>query len=190
VVLATGCGSQPAHPNQLNSFDGTSYDSLTLAHGALFSLRAQVAVSYPKYAPVFNQAAASYSAAYSAYALYRTNPSDESALSVATANLVISIVALENTFQNDMQVSPGIVAGVSGKARTLLQKAARQHVTVSDILTELEIAAAVARTIPAASAYAGLASMVIEATSEALAAETAQAGQPIDLTLIQPVATI
>ena len=190
LVLATGCGSQPTHPNQLNTFDGASYDTLTLAHGALTSLRAQVAVSYPKYVPVFNEAAASYAAAYNAYALYRTNPSDESALSVATANLTVSIVALENSFQSDMQVTPSVVADVRRKARTLLEKAARQHVTVSDILTELEIAAAIAEAIPSTSTYASLASMVIQATSEALAAEAEQAGQPIDLTTIQPVATL
>jgi hypothetical protein len=37
-LLASGCGSQPPHPNQLNAFDGATYDSLTVAHGALSSL--------------------------------------------------------------------------------------------------------------------------------------------------------
>jgi len=190
LVLATGCGTQPAHPNQLNAFDGASYDTLTLAHGALTSLRAQVSVGYPKYVPLFNEAADAYAATYNAYALYRTNPADPSAVTVAISNLTISVIALENSFQTDMQVSPSVVAGIRKKAETLRQRAAGQNVTVSDILTELEIAAAVAKTIPAASVYAGLASMVIEATSQALAAESASAGQPIDLTTIQPVATL
>jgi len=190
VVLATGCGTQTAHPNQLNAFDGASYDSLTLAHGALTSLRAQVSVSYPKYTPLFNEAADTYAATYNAYALYRANPTDTSALTVEIANLTVSIVALENSFQTDMQVPPSVVAGIRKKAEGLRARAAGQNVTVSDILTELEIAAAVARTVPAASVYAGLASMVIEATSEALAAEAASAGQPIDLTTIQPVAAL
>jgi hypothetical protein len=190
AVLATGCGTQPTHPNQLNTFDGASYDTLTLAHGALASLRTQVVVSFPKYVPVFNEAAVSYAVAFDAYALYRTNPSDESALVVAAGNLTLSIVALENSFQTGMQVPPGIVTDVRRKARALLEEAARQRLTVSDILTELEIAAALAESIPATSSYAGLASMVIEATSQALAAESAQAGQPIDLTTIQPIAAI
>ncbi len=190
VVLATGCGNQPAHPNQLNAFDGSAYDSLTLAHGALTSLRAQVVVSYPKYAPLFNEAADSYAATFNAYALYRTSPSDTAALTVAISNLTVSIVALENSFQTDMQVSPAVVAGIRKKAKTLRARAAGGNVTVSDILTELEIAAAIARAIPSASVYAGLASMVIQATSQALAAEAASAGQPIDLTTIQPIAVI
>jgi hypothetical protein len=190
LVLATGCGTQPAHPNQLNTFDGASFDTLTLAHGALTSLRAQVSVAYPKYIPLFNEAADAYAATYSAYALYRTNPADPSAVTVALSNLTISIIALENSFQADMQVSPSVVAGIRKKALTLRQRAAGQNVTVSDILTELEIAAAVARAVPAASVYAALASMVIEASSQALAAESASAGQPIDLATIQPVATI
>jgi len=190
LVWAAGCGTQPAHPNQLNAFDGASYDTLTLAHGALSSLRAQVSVGYPKYVPLFNEAADAYAATESAYALYRTNPADPSAVTVAISNLTISIIALENSFQSDMQVSPAVVAGIRKKAESLRQRAAGQRVTVSDILTELEIAAAVAKAVPAASVYAGLASMVIEATSQALAAESASAGQPIDLSTIQPVAAL
>jgi hypothetical protein len=190
VVLATGCGTQTSHPNQLNAFDGASYDTLTLAHGALTSLRAQVSVSYPKYTPLFNEAADAYAATFNAYALYRTSPTDASALTVAISNLTISVIALENSFQTDMQVPPSVVTGIRKKAQSLRARAAGQNVTVSDILTELEIAAAVARAVPAASVYAGLASMVIEATSQALAAESASAGQAIDLTTIQPVAAL
>ncbi len=190
VVMATGCGTQTSYPNQLNAFDGASYSTLTLAHGALTSLRAQISVSYPKYAPVFNGAADAYTVAYNAYAAYRTNPSDSAALTVELSNLTVSIVALENAFQTDMQASPAMVASIRNKAKTLRMRAAGQNVTVSDVLTELEIASAVAETIPGASAYAGIASMVIEATSAALTAESASAGQPIDLTTIQPVATL
>lgn len=190
VVFATGCGTQTPHPNQLSAFDGASYDTLTLTHGALTSLRAQVAVSYPKYAPVFNQAAGSYAAAYDAYAVYRSNPKDPAALTVAVANLTVSLVALENSFQSDLQPSPALVKSVHDKARTLKARAAGQKLTVSDVLTELEIAAAIARAIPATQSYAGIASMVIAATSEALAEESASAGQPINLSTIQPVSTI
>jgi hypothetical protein len=187
VSLSTGCGTQTAHPNQLNAFDGGSYDTLTLAHGALTSLRAQVSISYPKYAPVFNEAADAYVTSYNAYALYRLNPKDQAGLMVAIANLTVSIVALEDSFQSDMQASPAHVKSVRNRARTLRDRAAGEHLTVSDLLTELEIAAAIARAIPAAQSYAAIASMVIAATSEAVAAETASSGQAIDLATIHPV---
>jgi hypothetical protein len=75
------------------------------------------------------------------------------------------------------------------KAVTLRTQAGR-NVTISDILTELEIAASIAQAIPAGQPYAQLAAVVIEATSQALVAEDATAGQPIDLSTIQPVAPI
>jgi hypothetical protein len=69
-------------------------------------------------------------------------------------------------------------------------KAAARNISVSDVLTELEVAATIAQTIPAASAYANLASMVVDATAQAVAAYNAASGQPIDLTTIQPVPAI
>jgi hypothetical protein len=189
LFLATGCGSQPSHPNQINALDGATYDTMTLAHGALTSLRAQVSFSYPKYVPVFNQAAAAYGPAFNAYAAFRTNPSDQAEMGVEIDNLTVSIIALENAFQTDMNVSASTVAQVEKQAKKLRQSIS-DRVTVSDILTELEIAAAVARTVPAAAPYAALAQVVITSTSEALAAEIAAAGQPIDLTTIQPIAAI
>jgi hypothetical protein len=187
--LASGCGSQPAHPNQLNTFDGTTYDTLTVTHGALLSLRAEVVSSYPKYAPVFNQAAAAYAMAFNAYSLYRTTGTNQADISVQLGNLTVSIVALENTFLNDMHASSANVIHVRRKAKRMRARAAAS-VTISDILTELEIAAAVAKTIPSAQPYAALAQIVIEATSQAVAAEVAAAGQAIDLSTIQPVAAI
>jgi len=187
LILATGCGSQPSHPNQINAFDGASYDSLTLAHAALTSIQAGVFVSYPKYTAVFNEAAAAYGTAYNAYSLYRVNPNEQAELSVQLNNLTVSIVSLENAFQADLKASPQDVVTIQKKAKKLRQTAG---VAVSDILTELEIAAAVARTIPAASPYAGLAELVINATSQALAAEISASGQPIDLTTIQPLPQI
>jgi len=189
-LLATGCGTQPSHPNQLNAFDGASFDTLTLAHGALTSLRTQIAANYPSYDAEFDEAAASYAAAYNAYALYRVQTGSQAELTVAIDNLTVSIVALENVFETDMHASPAVIQATRKRAETLRQRAAGSNVTVSDILTELEIAAAVARAIPTAGPYAALASMVIEATSQALADELTETGQPIDLSVIQPVAAI
>jgi hypothetical protein len=190
ILFAGGCGIQTSHPNQINAFDGATYDSLLLAHGALTSLQANVTVGYPKYAPLFNQASASYNAAYAGYAAFRVQPTTQAEVSVVIGNLTIAIVALENAFQSDMQASPAAVANIRAHAKRLRTSAKQAGVTISDILTELEIAAAVAHTIPGAGPYAALAEMVIESTSAALAAEIAAAGQPIDLSLIQPIPAI
>jgi hypothetical protein len=186
-VLTIGCGTQPNHPNQLNTFDGATYDTLTVAHGALGSLRAQISASYPKYVPQFNQAASAYEVAFQAYSLYRTDQSNQSQLSLAIANLTVSVIGLESTFQSDMNASPAALANVQSRAKKM-RAAAR--VSISDILTELEIAAAVARTIPPAAPYAILAELVIGATSQAVAAESAASGHAIDLTTIAPIAAI
>jgi hypothetical protein len=186
-VLTIGCGTQPNHPNQLNTFDGATYDTLTVAHGALGSLRAQISASYPKYVPQFNQAASAYEVAFQAYSLYRTDQSNQSQLSLAIANLTVSVVGLESTLQSDMNASPAVVANIQGRAKKMRATA---RVSISDILTELEIAAAVARTIPPAAPYAILAELVIGATSQAVAADTAASGHAIDLTTISPITPI
>ena len=67
---------------------------------------------------------------------------------------------------------------------------ATARVSISDIFTELQIAAAIAQTIPPAAPYAILAQLVIDATRQALAAQTAAASQPIDLSTISPVPAI
>jgi hypothetical protein len=190
ILFASGCGTQTGHPNQINAFDGATYDNLLLAHGALYSLEANVTAGYPKYAPMFNQASASYNAAYAAYSNFRVQPASQAEVAVMIGNLTVAIVALENVFQVDMQASPAAVANVRAHAKRARASAKQAGVTISDILTELEIAAAVAHTIPQTGPYAGIAEMVIESTSAALAAEIAAAGQPIDLSLIQPIPAI
>jgi hypothetical protein len=187
LMLATGCGTQPNHPNQLDTFDGATYDSLTLAHAALSSLRTQISAGYPKYVPQFNQAASAYVVAFQSYSLYRTDRSNASQLSLAIANLTVSVTGLEAVFQSDMQASPAAVANVQSRAMKIRATA---HVSISDIFTELQIAAAVAQTIPPAAPYAMLAQLVIDATRQALAAQTAAASQPIDLSTISPVPAI
>lgn len=188
ILITTGCSSEPNHPNQLNTFDGASYDSLTLAHGALLSLRVQVSVNYPKYIPVFNEAAASYATALDAYTVYRAN-GNAAAVSVALNNLAVSIVALEDSFQADLHVSPNTVLKLRGRAAKL-RAAAGPQITVSEILTDLELAATIAEAIPATQPYSALAAMIIQATQQALAAQTAASGQPIDLSTIQAIAAI
>ena len=189
VVLATSsCSNQP-HPNQINAFDGASYDSLTLAHGALAALRAPIASQYIQYSSVFNQAATTYAVAYDAYSLFRTSPETQANVAVAIGNLTVSIVALENAVESGMQV-PATRALAIRKQATRIRKAAGSNTSVADILTELEIAAAIAQGVDPSQPYSGLALLVIDATNQALAAKSAATGQPIDLSTIQPVAPI
>lgn len=190
VTLATsGCKPQSEHPNQISTFDGVSYDSLTAAHGALSSLRSSISANYGQYVPGFNEAAAAYSTAFSAYSLYRTNPNNQAAVAVAISNLTVSVVALENAFQSGMHVSPNAVAKARAKAQKM-RDAARQTITLSDILTELEIAAQIAEAVPGTQPYSTLAAMVINATEQAIAALKSASGQLIDLSTIQPISPI
>lgn len=191
LLITTGCKDQPNHPNQMNAFDGASYDTLTLAHGALSSLRSQVSTLYPQYASEFNEAAAAYSTAAAAYSLYRTQATSAGQAQVTNAinNLTLSVVVLENTFEADMHVSAENDRRIRAEA-AVFRKAAGSHISAADILTALEIAASVAETVPSAEPYAKLAAMVIAATDAALNAEDAAAGQLIDLSTIQSIPPI
>lgn len=191
ALISTGCKTQPAHPNQINTFDGTSYDSLTLAQGALTSLRGQVSTAYQRYAPEFNRTAAAYSTALNGYAVYRTavTAGNQAQVGAAIQNLTLSIVLLENTFEADMHASPTSTQKIRAHAARI-RSGAGASVSALDILTELEIAASIAQAIPQAQPYAALAAVVIAATAEAVAAENAAAGQPIDLSTLRPIAPI
>ena len=147
ILFASGCGSQASHPNQLNTFDGATYNTLLLAHGALASLEANVTTTYPKYAPIFNQAAAAYGVAYTSYASFRVTPTTQAEVAVTIDNLTIAIVALENAFESDMHASAASIAESRARARRIRAAAKEAGISVSDLLTELEIAAAVASTI-------------------------------------------
>jgi hypothetical protein len=188
-INTTGCNTQPNHPNQLNTFDGASYDSLTVAHAALASFRVEVTGKQQQYTSVFNQAAAAYTTAFQAYSLYRATPTNQSAVAVGIANLAVSIVSLENAFQSSLHVPADTVLNVRRKATKLRANAAGK-ITISDILTELEIAAAIAQNVPGAAPYAGLAAIIINATQQALAAQNSTSGQAINLSSIQPIPLI
>lgn len=189
LIFCTGCNNQPTHPNQINAFDGASYDSLTVAHAALTSLRVSVSTTQQQYTSPFNQAAETYATAYTAYVAYRTAQTNQPALALAIADLTTSMTALENVFQTDMKAAPADVA----RARTAavqFRATFGTRITVSEILTELEIAASVAATIPATQPYSTLAEIVIKMAQDSLAAFGANSGQAIDLSTIQPIAFI
>jgi hypothetical protein len=189
TISTTACNTQSNHPNQINAFDGVSYDSLTVAHAALASFRIQVSTNDKQYVSVFNETAAAYSTAFNAYSLYRANQSNQAEVSVSIVNLTVSIVSLENAIQAALHVSPETVLKVHEKAGKI-RATANPRITVSDILTELEIAAAIAKTVSGTQPYSGLAAIVINATEQALAALNSVSGQAIDLSTIQPVALI
>jgi hypothetical protein len=188
TILTVACNTQPTHSNQINAFDGASYNSLTVAHAALASLRIQVSTDR-QYISVFNEAVAAYSTAFYAYSLYRADQSNQAEVSVDIANLTVSVVSLENAFQPAMHVSPQVVLNVRAKAARM-RATATPRISISDILTELEIAASIAATVPATQPYSGLAAIIINATRQALAAQSSASGQPIDLSTIQPILPI
>jgi hypothetical protein len=186
--FCTACSPQAKHPNQLSVFDGASYDSLTVAHAALASLRQTVSLSYPQYKDAFNQAAASYELAFDAYSTFRSFPANEPQTAMAIGNLTVSMGDLENAFQNGMHAQSKVVRSV--RQRALKIRAANAGITISDILTELEVAATIAASVPGAQPYAALAQIVIAATQTAVQAINAGSGQPIDLTTLTPIAII
>jgi hypothetical protein len=189
TISTVACNTQPNHPNQINTFDGASYDSLTVAHAALASFRVRVSTTDKQYISVFNEAAAAYATGFNAYSLYRTTQSNEAAVTLTIANLTVSIVSLENEIQAALHVSPQAVLNVRRRAMKI-RAAASPRISISDILTELEIAASIAQTVPGAQSYAGLAAIVISAAQQALAAHSSASGQAIDLSTIQPILLI
>ena len=189
TISTTGCNTQPNHPNQLNAFDGASYDSLTVAHAALASFRVDVSTKDRRYVSLFNEAAAAYSTAFNAYSVYRSTQNNPAAVSVTVSNLTLSIVSLENAIQGALNVSPETVLKVRQKAKRI-RAATSTRISISDILAELQIAASIAQTVPGAQLYSSLAALVIRVAQAALAAQTSASGQPIDLSTIQPLAAI
>ncbi len=188
-IFTTGCTPPAVHPNQINVFDGATYDTLTLAHGALTSLRASVARDFSSYTPTFNKTAEAYNQAVAAYGLYR-NSQEDASVTNSIHNLTLAIVLLETSIQADLHVESKKNGSLRRQALQIRSRAAQAHVSVSDILTELEIAAAVAQTVPSAQPYSALAKVVIEATSGALNEEQAVSGKPIDLQTIPVIALI
>jgi type IV secretory pathway VirJ component len=190
TILTVGCGSS-VHPGQLSPFDGAAYDTFTVAHAALQTLRSQVSSLHPQFKDTFNQAAVSYEAAYNSYVLFRNAPAQNQAqVAVEINNLTVSIIALENAFQAEMHADPKLVADTRAKARHIKARANANGFSISDILTELEIAATIAQAIPGASPYAAIASIVIQGTQAAVAALSAASGQAINLASIAPVALL
>jgi hypothetical protein len=190
MLLATGCNPPAKHPNQINSFDGSTYDSLTLAHAALTSLRSSISATDAREMVAFNQAAATYSVAFEAYLAFRSAPSNQTVAALALSDLTVEIIALENAFETDMHASRALVLDTRDKATRFRARAVSSKISISDILSELEIAASVAAAIPGTQPYATIAAVVIKATQQAVLALSSASGQPIDLATLTPVPSL
>ncbi len=187
--ITTGCHTQSQHPNQINAFDGAAFDTMTLAYGALTSLRVSIAADFPSYAPEFNKAAEAYNAALAVYAAYRNSAEAETSVSGALGNLTVGIVSLEGVLLADLHVDTQHSAAIRKTAQKIRDRLSART-TVADILTELEIAASIASVAPVSGEYEELAKAVITATAAALTAEQAGANKPIQLgslAAIQPI---
>ena len=189
TLTTTGCHVQSTHPNQVNTFDGAAYDTMTLAHGALTSLRVSIATDFPRYAPEFNKAVEAYNATVVVYSAYRISADNQLPLSAALGNLAVGITSLESTLVSDLHVDAKHSAQVR-KAAQKIRARASMHITVADVLTELEIAASLAAVVPSTEEYATLAKVIVDATGAALSAEQAVDGKPIQLDTIAAIAPI
>jgi hypothetical protein len=192
TFMTTGCHLQSSHPNQINTFDGAAYDTMMLAHGALTSLRVSISTDFPNYVPEFNKAVDAYNAAVVIYSAYRSSADAQPSLSAALGNLAVGITSLESTLVTELRVNEEHSAEVRKAAQKIRARANRANVqiTVADVLTELEIAASLAATVPAGETYAALAKAIINATGAALIMEQAEADKPIQLETIAAIAPI
>jgi hypothetical protein len=180
LFCTAGCTPPPVHPNQFDSFDGAAYDSLTVAHAALSSLRTSIGDEFPQYTHAFNEAADAYNKGVTSYTTFRSTH-DELGIHTDLQSLTVALVLLETEIQSGFHATPSQSNSVRASAGRIRARAAQAHVTVSDILTELEIATALAQTVPSAGPYARLARAVITATADAISAQQLYSGKPIDL---------
>lgn len=197
ILFAVGCGSPNTHPNELNAFDGSTFDSLVATDAALTSLRAQVSQQFPAYKNTFNTAASGFNMAVQVYTTYRSAPNTQTQAEINTdiLSLTQAVVALETQIQSDLHVDPTKVASIRAsiekkKGAYLKAHAAGTNISIVDVLTELDIAATVAEAVPGASPYAALAQVVIQMAQTAITAVQASNGTPIDLTKLPVVALL
>lgn len=186
LFVTTGCTPPAVHPNQFNAYDGAAYDSLTIAHAALSALHTSISTEFPEYSHAFNQAAGAYNNSVITYSAYRTTQ-DEMGIHSDLQNLTLAIVILETEIQSGFHATAKQNEQVRASATHIRARASQAHIAVSDILTELEIATALAQTVPQAGPYARLARAVIVATADAISAQQLVSGKPIDLATLTAI---
>jgi hypothetical protein len=99
MIMFSGCAAKSAtHPNQLNSFDGSAYDTLITAQAALESAKAQINV-YPEAKPILNEAIASYNVALASYKAYHNaGGGDISQLQAQLIDVVKAVANVQKAF--------------------------------------------------------------------------------------------
>jgi hypothetical protein len=192
-VFVAGC-PKATHPNQINEFDGKTYDSLMLSHEALATLRDEIQIRRPDHAESFNTAAVAYRDAYDSYASYRGAPGQHaSQVAALVSGLAVAIAALENELTDELPVPRAKEHAIRVRAaerRRIATRSASFSVSIIDILTELQTGAELAKAVPQTGPYAGLAVILIQAAKVAITAAQANAARPIELALIYPIAPI
>jgi hypothetical protein len=190
TLVAIGCGTQSAHSNQLNAFDGAAYDALTLTQGALESMRVPIASTYPRYTSAFNDANKAYWTAVTAYRAWRSSTANSQGdVATSLGNLAAAVVNLEAAIESDFEAAPMITAKMRSQAEEFQAKA-NVALTVPDVLAMLKVAAAVAQSVEPTETNAPLAEIIINGTQSAIERVTAIANQSIDTTTLAPVAPI
>jgi hypothetical protein len=90
--IKPGTPAVPAHPNQINVFDGQAYDVLISAQAALTQAKT-LAPQFPQYKAELNMAIAAYNAAQAAYKAYHTAASPTPASQAALQAQLMDVVA-------------------------------------------------------------------------------------------------
>src|SRR4051812_13735191 len=191
VLFMAGCPASGIHPNQLDEFDGKTFDTLFLAHEALTSIRTGIVTRAPQFAPQFDAALHAYLIALEAYTEYRAAPVEDSITLVnhSVSDLSISISELERQFTDVLPVPEPkqieIRMRMSSKTRSRSIQP-RYMLSFADILGALEVAAQIAAQVPQSSAGGNIALLIIHAAQEAEASAQAHASVKIDLNLLMP----
>jgi hypothetical protein len=103
LVFSPACAvkstTAPTYPNQLNTFDGAAYSTLTIVQASLQQAKT-LAPQYPQFKPQLNQAIATYNAALAAYKIYHAagGTGDTAALGAELATLTGQVSAVLATF--------------------------------------------------------------------------------------------
>lgn len=194
ALMLTSC--QPStHPNQINEFDGKTYDTLLLTHTALAELREAVRIEHRQFVPAFNSTTHAYNAAYDAYALYRLDP-QSGALKVSTLlrDLASNVKLLERALTTPLPVPPVKQEEIRQKARvrkgSMATSRPSYEMSLVDVLTELQVGATIAQNVPVVSPYATIALMIINATKSAVQTSQSHSKKLIDIALLTPIAPI
>jgi hypothetical protein len=192
MALLLGCPSEQ-HPNQIDAFDGKTYDTLLIAHEALGALRPTVVSHTGDFAASYNASVSAYSDAFDVYSRYRQSPmSGQQPLVLLISSLASSVAALEDKLTRPLPVPAPQRQRITAQYRVAGTADVQQisAATWGSILDALTLAAEISATVPQSSEYGKLAEQIIAATRFATTAAQQNRGEPIDLARITPLEPI